>query len=45
MDDFIWHWTKGNTKVFTRDSTVAEKAMRNGMLVIGKKLRPRIMRY
>jgi hypothetical protein len=45
MDDFIWQWNKGSAKFYTRDSTVAEEAMRSGMLVIGKKLQPRIMRY
>lgn len=45
MEDFVWHWTKGSAKVFTRDSSVAEEAMRRGMLVIGKQLKPRIMKY
>jgi len=45
MNDFIWHWTKGSAKVFTRDLSVAEDAMRQGMLVIGKRLQPRIMKY
>jgi len=45
MNDFIWHWTNGNTKVFTRKSSVAEQAMKEGKLVIGKKIKPHILKY
>ena len=45
MEDFIWYWTKGDTKFFTRKSSDAEKAMRDGVLVMGKKCKPSIMRF
>jgi hypothetical protein len=45
MSEFIWHWTNGSNKIYTRKIDVAEKAMQDGMLVIGKKLRPRVIRY
>ena len=35
MSDFIWTWTKGNKKVFTMDTDSAEKAMKEGNLVMG----------
>lgn len=45
MYEFIWHWTDGNKKVYTRKTDVAEKAMKNGFLVMGMKARPDIIRY
>ena len=45
MSDFIWQWNKGNSKVYTRRTDVAEKAMKEGLLVMGVQLKPRIMKY
>ncbi|MFO8077656.1 MAG: hypothetical protein R6U21_03315 [Thermoplasmatota archaeon] len=45
MEEFIWHWTKGNTKIFTRKSAVARQAMENGLLVKMKKHKPRIIKF
>ena len=45
MTEFVWYWTKGNSKVFTKNTEVAEKAMKEGNLVMGAKIRPNIMRY
>jgi hypothetical protein len=42
MTEFIWYWTKGNSKVFTRNTEVAERAMKNGKLVMGMKAKPKI---
>ncbi len=38
MSDIVWYWIKGDKKIFTRDIKVAEKALREGFLVIGKKV-------
>jgi len=45
MSEFVWCWTKGNSKVYTRNTEVAEKAMKEGMLVLGTKVKPSIMKY
>lgn len=45
MSDYIWYWTKGDTKFYTRRSSDAEKAMRAGVLVMGKRLKPSIMKF
>jgi len=45
MSEFIWHWTKGNSKVYTKNTKVAEKAMKEGMLVMGTKVKPSIIKY
>ncbi len=45
MTEFIWYWKKGNSKVFTRDTDVAERAMRSGNLVMGMKAKPKIQRF
>ncbi len=44
MSDFIWTWTKGDTKVFTKDTLSAEKAMKEGNLVMGMRERPDILK-
>jgi hypothetical protein len=43
--EFIWYWTKGNSKVYTKNTDVAEKAMKDGMLVMGMKVQPNIIKY
>jgi len=45
MSEFVWHWTSGNKKIYTKKTDIAEKAMKEGMLVIGVKLRPSIIRF
>jgi len=44
MSDFIWTWTKGNTKVFTMDIDSAEKAMKEGNLVMGMRASPNVIK-
>jgi len=45
MSELIWYWTKGNTKVYTKNTAVAEKAMKEGMLVMGIRPKPNIVKY
>ena len=45
MTEFIWHWNKGNSKIFTRRTDVAEEAMRDGKLVMGVRVKPSIIKY
>ena len=45
MTEFIWCWKKGNTKVFTKNTVVAEKAMKDGRLVMGMKIKPAVLRF
>ena len=44
MTEFIWHWTKGNQKIYTRKTDIAEKAMKEGFLVMGLKEKTHIFR-
>ena len=45
MSDFIWHWTKGSSKIYTKNTKVAEKAMREGILITGIKTKSNIIKY
>jgi hypothetical protein len=45
MTEFIWYWNIGNSKVYTRKTEVAEEAMKNGILVLGKRVKPNIIKY
>ena len=45
MTQIIWHWTKGNSKIFTKKKDVAEKAMKDGFSVIVKKAKTNIIKY
>ena len=45
MTEFIWYWTKGNSKVFTRKTDIAEKAMKEGKIVMGMKVKPSVVKY
>jgi hypothetical protein len=45
MSDFIWYWSKGNSKIYTKKTEVAEKAMKDGLLVMGMKLKPNVIKY
>lgn len=45
MSEYIWYWKRGNSKVYTKNTDVAEKAMKDGMLVMGMRVKPTIMKY
>jgi len=45
MKEYIWHWTKGNARIYTRNETLANKAMDEGSLVVGEKIRSRIIKF
>ena len=45
MNEFIWYWTKGNSKVYTKKTEVAEKAMKEGMLVMGMRPKSSIVKF
>lgn len=45
MSEFIWTWRKGDTKVFTKDPEVAEKAMKEGNLIMGMRAKPSILKF
>ena len=45
MSEFIWHWTKGNNKIYTRRTDIAEKAMNEGILVMGVRVKPSVFKY
>jgi len=40
MSEFIWHWTKENKKIYTTQVDLAEKAMKDGFLVMGARIYP-----
>jgi hypothetical protein len=44
MTEFIWHWKKGNKKIYTRKEDIAEQAMKDGFLVMGIRKKPVIFR-
>lgn len=45
MSEFVWYWTKGDCKIYTKNSKVAEKAMKEGILIMGVKLNSNIIKY
>jgi hypothetical protein len=45
MSEFIWHWNKGNKKIYTRRIDIAEKAMNEGTLVMGVRIKPNVLKY
>ena len=45
MTQLIWYWSKRNSKIFTKKKDIAEKAMKEGFLVIGKKIKSNIIKY
>ena len=45
MSEFIWHWSNGNKKYYTKKTEIAERAMKEGMLVMGTKVKPNIIKY
>jgi hypothetical protein len=40
MPEFIWHWTKGNKKIYTTKVEIAEQALKEGCFVMGARLNP-----
>lgn len=40
MSEFIWQWTKGNKRVYTTQVELAEQAMKDGLFVMGARVRP-----
>jgi hypothetical protein len=42
MSNIIWHWAKGGSKIYTRSIYVAEKARREGNVVMPLKEKPHI---
>jgi hypothetical protein len=40
MSEFIWHWTKGNKKIYTTQIEQAEQALKEGFFVMGSRLKP-----
>jgi hypothetical protein len=40
MSEFIWHWTKGNKKIYTTQIDLAEQAMKDGFFVMGARVNP-----
>lgn len=45
MSEFVWHWRKGEHKIYTRKVDVAEQAMRDGALVMGVRMKPSVYRH
>jgi hypothetical protein len=45
MSEFIWHWTKENIKIYTRNIEIAEKALKEGLLIMGEKAKPSNIEY
>ncbi len=45
MSEFVWHWTNGSNKIYTKKTDVAERAMKEGMLVMGVRVKPSIVKY
>ena len=43
MSDFVWYWTKGSSKIYTKNIEVAEKAMKEGILIMGMRLNSNII--
>ena len=44
MSEFIWYWTKGERRIYTRNTEIAEKALKDGMLVMGMRVKPSIQK-
>ena len=40
MSEFVWHWRKGDHKIYTQRIDVAEQALKDGMLVMGVRIKP-----
>ncbi|MDH7517428.1 MAG: hypothetical protein QHH19_03690 [Candidatus Thermoplasmatota archaeon] len=45
MTEFVWYWTKGESRIYTKKSDIAEKALKEGTLVMGMRLKPNIIKY
>ena len=40
MSEFIWYWKEGNSKIYTKSLEDAEKAMKQGLFIMGMKINP-----
>ena len=45
MSEFVWYWTKGERKIYTRKTEIAEKALKDGLLVMGMRIKPNIQKF
>jgi len=45
MSEYMWYWNNGNNKIYTRNTEVAEKAMKDGMFVMARKIKPNILKF
>ena len=45
MSEFIWSWTKGTHKIYTRQVDLAEQAMKEGFSVMAFKAKPHIYKF
>ena len=45
MTEFVWCWTKGEKKIYTKNTEIAEKALKDGMFVMGLKVKPSIQKF
>jgi len=45
MSEFIWYWTKNNRRIYTKRTDIAEQALKDGLLVMGMKVKPKILRF
>jgi len=43
MAEFLWHWTKGDTKVYTCEIEKAEQALQQGFMVLGERIKPMLL--
>lgn len=39
MSEYLWHWKKGNKKVYTCQTEHAEQALKDGCLVMGARIK------
>ncbi len=42
MSDIIWHWTRGNINIFTRQIDLVDKALKDGEFVTTLKDKPHV---
>ena len=45
MSEYIWYWKRGNSRIYTKKTDVAEKAMKDGMLVMGMRIKTAVIKY
>jgi hypothetical protein len=42
MSEFVWHWKKGDIKIYTKRTDVAERALKEGRLVFAYRVNPAV---